>query len=97
MADGAVEITIQDRGPGIAEKDQAYLFDAFYRGKKAIEDQIHGTGLGLNLVKRIAEAHDGTVTVKSEPGVGTEFTVRIPPAPARMPEQDEFADTIDRG
>jgi signal transduction histidine kinase len=97
MADGAVEITIQDRGPGIAEKDQAYLFDAFYRGKKAIEDQIHGTGLGLNLVKRIAEAHDGTVTVKSEPGVGTEFTLRIPPAPARMPEQDEFADTIDRG
>jgi signal transduction histidine kinase len=97
-AHGVVEITVRDRGPGIAVKDQPYIFDAFYRGKKAIEDQVHGTGLGLNLVKRIAEAHEGTVTVKSEPGAGTEFTLRIPAAPARrVSEQDEFADTIDRG
>lgn len=96
-APGGVEISVKDRGPGIAEKDQPYIFDAFYRGKKAIEDQVHGTGLGLNLVKRIAEAHDGTVTVKSEAGAGTEFILRIPAAPARAPQEDEFADTIDRG
>ena len=93
LVDGAVEITVKDRGPGIALKDQQHVFDAFYRGQRAIEDQIHGTGLGLNLVKRIAEAHDGTVTLKSEPGVGTEFTLRIPAAPARTPEEDEFANT----
>ena len=97
LVDGEIEIAVQDRGQGIAPIDQAHIFDAFYRGKKAVEDQTHGTGLGLNLVKRIAEAHDGTVTVKSEPGVGTEFTLRIPPAPARRPEEDEFAHTIDRG
>lgn len=94
---GAVAITVADRGPGIAKKDQPYLFDAFYRGKKAIEDQVHGTGLGLNLVKRIAEAHGGTITLKSELGTGTEFTLRIPPGPARTSEEDEFADTVDRG
>ena len=94
-ADGSVEIAVQDRGSGIAPKDQAHIFDAFYRGKRAIEDQIHGTGLGLNLVKRIAEAHGGTVTLKSEPGVGTEFTLRIPAAPARIAEEDEFANTTD--
>ena len=94
---GAVEIAVRDRGAGIAPKDQAYIFDAFYRGKKAIEDQTHGTGLGLNLVKRVVEAHGGTVTVKSEDGVGTEFTLRIPAAPVQVPEEDEFADSIDRG
>ncbi len=93
VVEGAVEITVKDRGPGIAPKDQQHVFDAFYRGQRAIEDQIHGTGLGLNLVKRIAEAHDGTVRLKSELGVGTEFTLRIPAAPARTPEEDEFANT----
>ena len=93
LVEGAVEITVKDRGPGIALKDQQRVFDAFYRGQRAMEDQIHGTGLGLNLVKRIAEAHDGAVRLKSEPGVGTEFTLRIPAAPARAPEEDEFANT----
>ena len=90
-------VPVRDRGAGITPKDQAYIFDAFYRGKKAIEDQTHGTGLGLNLVKRVIEAHGGTVTVRSEAGVGTEFILRIPAAPAQVPEEDEFADTIDRG
>ena len=93
VVEGAVEITVKDRGPGIALKDQKHVFDAFYRGQRAIEDQIHGTGLGLNLVKRIAEAHDGTVRLKSEAGVGTEFTLRIPAAPERASEEDEFANT----
>jgi signal transduction histidine kinase len=91
---GIVEIRVADRGPGIPQDELAHIFDTFYRGKRAVEDQIHGTGLGLSLVKRIIEAHAGTVTVQSEPGKGTEFVVRIPAAPAD--QIDEFADTVNR-
>jgi signal transduction histidine kinase len=47
-----------------------------------VQDQVHGTGLGLNLVKKIVEAHGGDIRVKSEPAKGAEFIVRIPAAPA---------------
>ena len=84
-----VEIRVADHGPGIPPDEQRHLFDAFFRGDKAVRDQIHGTGLGLNLVKRIVEAHGGTVTVESESGVGTSFIVRLPVSTARG--QDELA------
>src|SRR5207237_7233970 len=87
-----VEIRVDDHGSGIPAAEQAYIFDPFYRGKAPVADQIHGTGLGLSLVKRIVEAHGGTVTVNSEPGKQTEFVVRIPAAPAE--KIDEFADSI---
>ena len=89
-----VEIRVADHGPGIPQDELGHIFDTFYRGKRAVEDQIHGTGLGLSLVKRIIEAHAGTVTAQSEPGKGTEFVVRIPAAPAD--QIDEFADTVNR-
>ena len=85
----AIEIRVADRGPGIPAGEQAHLFDPFFRGKRAMEDQIHGTGLGLNLVKKIVDAHSGTIGVESAPGKGTEFVIRIPVAPAEY--QDEFA------
>ncbi|MBI2690129.1 MAG: HAMP domain-containing histidine kinase [Acidobacteria bacterium] len=87
----AVEIRISDHGPGIPKEEQADIFNPFFRGRRAQQDQIHGTGLGLNLVKRIVEAHEGTIRVESEPGQGTEFILRIPAAPAEL--QDEFAHT----
>ena len=68
------------------------MFDAFFRGKKAVQDQIHGTGLGLHLVKKIVEAHGGTVSLESEPGAGSTFIVRIPAAPAE--HQDELAHSL---
>jgi signal transduction histidine kinase len=77
----AVEIRVADRGPGIPEHEQRRIFDPFFRGARAIQDQIHGTGLGLSLVKKIVEAHGGSVRVKSAPMRGTEFIVRIPAAP----------------
>ena len=98
MANGeasAVEIRVSDRGPGIPPDELGQIFDPFYRGKWALENQIHGTGLGLNLVKRIVEAHEGTVAVDSEPGKGTEFVLRIPAAPADR--IDEFANSASRG
>lgn len=89
-----IEIRVADRGPGIPPGDLAHIFDAFYRGKLAVDDQIHGTGLGLSLVERIVRAHDGTITVNSVQGKGTEFVMRIPAAPAE--QIDEFADSPSR-
>jgi signal transduction histidine kinase len=77
-----VEIRVADRGPGIPEDEQKHIFEPFFRGRRAVEDQIHGAGLGLNLAKKIVEAHGGSIRVKSEPMKGTEFIVRIPAAPA---------------
>lgn len=86
-----VEIRVSDRGPGIPAEDQAHIFEPFYRGQYALRDQIHGTGLGLDLVKRIVEAHGGTIRVESTPMQGAAFVMRIPAAPAEF--QDEFAHT----
>ena len=90
-ADGAVEIRVADRGPGISSDEAREIFDPFFRGRRAIDDQIHGTGLGLNIVKKIVEAHGGTVRVESKPMQRTEFIVRLPAAPEE--HQDEFAHT----
>jgi signal transduction histidine kinase len=87
----AVEVRVMDRGPGIPKAEIGSLFDPFFRGKRAQQDQIHGTGLGLNLVKKIVEAHKGTIRVESEPGQGAAFIMNIPAAPAEL--QDEFAHT----
>jgi signal transduction histidine kinase len=78
----SVEIRVADHGPGIPEEEQKHIFDAFYRGRQAVQDQVHGAGLGLNLVKKIVEAHGGTIRVQSAPAQGAEFIVRIPVVPA---------------
>jgi signal transduction histidine kinase len=85
----SVEVRVSDRGAGIPAEEQAQIFDPFFRGRRAIEDQIHGTGLGLSLVKKIAEAHGGSVRVNSSPAKGTEFILRLPAAPPEL--QNEFA------
>jgi signal transduction histidine kinase len=91
----AVEVRVADRGPGIPPDEQKHVFDPFFRGRRAVRDQVHGTGLGLNLVKKIIEAHGGTVRVSSEVMKGTEFIVQIPAAPAE--QQDEFTNSASRG
>jgi signal transduction histidine kinase len=80
-----VEIRVVDRGPGIPSSEQRHIFDPFFRGKRALQNQIHGTGLGLSLAKRIVEAHGGAIAVRSEPAGGTEFVVRLPIAPPEDP------------
>jgi signal transduction histidine kinase len=81
-----VEIRVADHGPGVPAEECENLFDPFFRGRRAQEDQIHGTGLGLNLVKKIIEAHGGTVTVHNREKGGAEFVIRIPSAPAQSEE-----------
>jgi signal transduction histidine kinase len=73
-----VIFAVEDRGMGIGAEDRKHIFEAFYRGRDAVSQQIQGSGLGLNLVQRIAEAHGGTVGVASEPGKGSTFTLSLP-------------------
>lgn len=73
-----ITITVQDDGPGIALEDQAHVFDRFYRGHPADQGHIIGTGLGLCIAQQITQAHHGHITLQSEPGVGTTFTVWLP-------------------
>jgi len=77
-----VQIAVSDRGRGIDANDLPHIFEPFYRGRYAVDQQIHGNGLGLSLVQRIAEAHGGRVTVRSTPGDGTTFTLHLPAAHA---------------
>jgi signal transduction histidine kinase len=81
---GAV-IFVRDTGPGIAEEDREHIFEPFYRGHA--QKNIPGTGLGLPIVKRIAERHGGRVEVRTAPGEGTEFRVFLPRAGARAAEE----------
>ncbi|MEO8098767.1 MAG: HAMP domain-containing sensor histidine kinase [Acidobacteriota bacterium] len=77
-ANDRVEISVEDSGPGIDPADEAHIFEPFYRGKKAREEQVQGSGLGLSLVKKIVEAHGGTVDVTSRAGHGTTFRILLP-------------------
>jgi two-component system sensor histidine kinase SenX3 len=73
-----VMFAVEDRGMGIEPEDKKHIFEPFYRGREAVSQQIQGSGLGLNLVMRIAEAHGGRVSVTSEPGKGSTFTLALP-------------------
>jgi len=75
-----VVFTVEDHGMGIDADDRKHIFEPFYRGREAVSQQIQGSGLGLNLVMRIAEAHGGGVAVTSEPGKGSAFTLSLPAA-----------------
>jgi two-component system, OmpR family, sensor histidine kinase SenX3 len=79
-----VVISVADRGPGIAPGDLPHIFEPFYRGRDAVDSQIHGSGLGLSLVKLAADAAGGRVEVVSEPGAGAIFTLRLPTAARPM-------------
>ena len=72
-----VRISVSDHGVGIHSSDLQQIFEPFYRCPQAIAAQIHGTGLGLSIAKRIAEAFGGTLSVVSEVGVGTVFTLHL--------------------
>ncbi len=76
--DGWAVGCVEDTGIGIAIKDQEVIFDEFYRTTQAKEFSRLGTGLGLTLVKRIVEGHQGSIEVESELGKGSRFTFRLP-------------------
>ncbi|WP_051624251.1 sensor histidine kinase [Clostridium akagii] len=73
-----VEISVKDNGIGIGEKDLDIIFDRFKQVDNSLSRNTEGTGIGLSLVKSIAELHGGSIDVKSEVGVGSTFTVVLP-------------------
>ena len=73
-----IQISVSDRGIGIAPEELPHIFEPFYRSPSVTAAQIHGTGLGLPLAKSIVEAMKGQVTVKSAPGRGSTFTLHLP-------------------
>jgi PAS domain S-box-containing protein len=78
------DISIQDTGVGIAEKDMKRVFDKFNRIPNKLSDTVGGTGLGLYWAKKIIALHKGTIKVRSQEGVGTEFLVRLPKGVVRV-------------
>ncbi|HVR95629.1 MAG TPA: HAMP domain-containing sensor histidine kinase, partial [Thermoanaerobaculia bacterium] len=87
VAGREVEVTVEDRGPGIRREDLPHLFEPFYRGREVKAGGVPGSGLGLSLVQRIAEAHRGRVSVTAGgAGQGSAFTLHLPIAPAIAPE-----------
>lgn len=88
-----VEITVRDTGIGIEEKDLENIFNLFYQVDKSLSRNVEGTGIGLSLVKFFVECHGGKISVDSEVGKGTVFTIELP---SRIIEENEAAMTTDR-
>lgn len=92
--DGYACLTVSDTGEGIAEADLPHLFDRFYRADRSRSRHSGGAGLGLSIVKWVAEAHSGHATVASVPGRGSTFAIWLPltprpalPDPATQPQE----------
>jgi len=81
-------LRVQDTGMGITPDDLPHLFERFYRGERAGQSQISGSGLGLSIVKEIVDLHGGEIQVESEVGKGSAFTVRLPLWKGELPETE---------
>jgi signal transduction histidine kinase len=83
--EGEAAVSVRDTGPGISPEDLERIFEPFYRG--SAQKNIPGTGLGLPIVKRIAERHGGRVEVQTALGKGSTFRVFLPRAGASEAEE----------
>ncbi|HLW53171.1 MAG TPA: HAMP domain-containing sensor histidine kinase [Candidatus Angelobacter sp.] len=72
-----IELSVEDRGIGISPQEIKHIFEPFYRSPSVAGSSVHGTGLGLPLARTVIEAMRGRLTVKSEPGKGSSFTIHL--------------------
>jgi two-component system OmpR family sensor kinase/two-component system sensor histidine kinase BaeS len=78
----ALRLTVQDTGSGIAPTDLPFIFDRFWRGDRSrTRQEGAGSGLGLAIARQLVQAHAGQITVQSQPGLGTAFTIDLPIQP----------------
>jgi two-component system, OmpR family, sensor histidine kinase BaeS len=77
-ADDQVGVTVTDSGPGVSAAARPHLFERFYRGPATGDSRPRGSGLGLAICREIATAHGGSVSVESEEGRGSAFTLALP-------------------
>ncbi|HUG37402.1 MAG TPA: HAMP domain-containing sensor histidine kinase [Candidatus Limnocylindrales bacterium] len=75
---GRVAIEVADNGPGVPREEQRRVFEKFYRGKEHIRSTIEGSGLGLAMARLTVQAHDGKLSLHSDPGHGSRFVVSLP-------------------
>lgn len=75
---GEVWFAVRDHGIGIAGQEHKRIFEKFYRADDRLSRTVEGSGLGLSIVEHVVAAHDGSVDVKSAPGEGSTFTIRLP-------------------
>ena len=87
---GEVFLEVSDRGLGIPLSEQPKIFEQFYRAKHIEVHNVKGTGMGLALVKRLMEKHNGRVTVESRPGEGSKFRLVFPPARINHRDAEEL-------
>ncbi len=78
LREGFAQFSVTDHGPGIPEAEIPRLFDLYHRTEEARQSKTKGLGLGLFIVKSLVDLHDGQILTRSEPGKGTQFTVRLP-------------------
>jgi two-component system sensor histidine kinase SenX3 len=76
--EGLIAISVTDQGEGLSPEDQERVFERFYRVDAARSRHTGGTGLGLSIVKHVVSNHGGEVTLWSQPGQGSTFTLRLP-------------------
>ena len=76
---GAAVLSVEDTGIGISPEHQSRVYERFFRVDKSHSKAIGGTGLGLSIVKHGAQFHQAEITLESEPGLGTKFTLTFPP------------------
>jgi len=81
-------VEVSDRGMGVAAKDSERIFEKFTRAETGLVHNVKGSGLGLALVRHIARAHGGDVTLKSVPGEGSTFTLTLPFTQRRAEEEE---------
>ena len=80
VIEGWIEVAVEDEGIGIADGDRERIFDRFYQGETGDRRRFGGVGIGLFIVRRLAEAQHGEVTAGSRPSGGTVMSLRLRPA-----------------
>jgi two-component system, OmpR family, sensor kinase len=90
----AVVLDVEDDGPGMPAEQAQRVFERFYRADAARNRASGGTGLGLAIVAGLVNAHGGTVSVRTAPGQGADFQVRLPLSPDALASSDDLDDTL---